>query len=350
MIRSPERARAWADALPPLVGCNYTPAYAQNQIAFWAAETWDPDAIDAELSAAADIGMNALRVYLHDEAWRADPDGFLARVDAFLGIAAKHGHAVLLVLFDDCWHEPVPGPQAPPLPGAHNSRWARSPGRARLLDRASWDELAAYVRALADRFGDDARVLAWDVYNEPCNVVMPLQLTDDARGEVLNADHPERAQMDAALDLMEAAFGWLRAADVTQPLTAAIYRESASLGVDARLIPLCDVIGFHHYGDASELRTLIARLATHERPLMCTEFLARPLGNTFETQLPVLTAHHIPAFCWGLVDGAIQTKFAWTDAPSDPPREPDPWFHDVLRADLTPYRAEEAASIREATR
>ena len=344
-----ERARAWADELPTLVGCNYTPAYAQNQIAFWGSETWDPDAIEAELRAAAGIGMNALRVYLHDEAWRADPDGFLARVDAFLGIAARHDHAVLLVLFDDCWHEPVPGPQAPPVPGVHNSRWARSPGRARLMDRAGWGELEAYVRALADRFGHDPRVLAWDVYNEPCNIVMPLALADERRGDVLNADHPERAQMEAALDLMEAAFGWLREADVAQPLTAAVYQESASLGVDARLIPLCDVIGFHHYGTAEDLGHVVTRLAAHGRPLLCTEYLARPMDNTFASHLPVLASARIPTFCWGLVDGAIQTKFAWTDAPSDSPREPDLWFHDVLRADLTPYRLDEAALIRETT-
>lgn len=345
---TPARARAWADALPILAGCNYTPAYAQNQIAFWAAETWDADAIDAELAAAAGIGMNALRVYLHDEAWRGDPDGFLGRVDAFLGIAAEQGHYVLLVVFDDCWHEPVPGPQAPPLPGVHNSRWARSPGRERLLDRQSWDELEPYVRALAARFGDDPRVLAWDVYNEPCNIVMPMQLADDARADILNLDHPERPQMDAALNLMEAAFGWLRDAGVSQPLTAAVYQESASLGVDDRLIPLCDVIGFHHYGDASALRAVIDKLSAHDRPLMCTEYLARPTGNTFESQLPILARARIPAFCWGLVDGATQTKFAWTDPPGG--REPDPWFHDVLRADLTPYRPGEATLIRETTR
>ena len=343
-------ARAWADALPVLVGCNYTPAYAQNQIAFWAAETFDPQAIDRELAAAERIGMNALRVYLHDQAWRADPEGFLGRLDLFLALAAGRGHRVLLVLFDDCWHEPVPGPQAAPVPGVHNSRWARSPGRARLLDRSGWGELQDYVRALAARFGEDERVLAWDVYNEPCNVVMPLQLSDARRADVLNPAHPERPQMDAALNLMEAAFGWLRAAETRQPLTAAVYQESEALGVDARLVPLCDVIGFHHYGGQADLRTRIAALSAHGRPLMCTEFMARPQGCTFETHLPVLAEARIPAFCWGLVDGAIQTKFAWTDEAADPPAEPDPWFHDVLRADLSPYDPAEAALIRETVR
>ena len=349
MTWSPDRAWAWADALPVLVGCNYTPAYAVNPIEFWAAGTWDADAIAAELDAAAGIGMNALRAYLHDEAWRAGPDGFLDRVDAFLGLADARGFRTLLVLFDDCWHEPVAGPQPAPVPGVHNSGWARGPGAARLLDRSAWAELEAYVAAVATRFADDARVLAWDAYNEPCNVVMPLGLADERRADVLTPGHPERPQMDAALDLMEATFAWVREAGASQPVTAAAYQESASLGVDARLVPLCDVIGFHHYGDRADLLAVIERLAVHGRPLMCTEFVARPQGCTFESHLPVLAERRIPAFCWGLVDGKTQTKFAWTDRASEAPAEPDPWFHDVLRADLSPYDPAEAALIRETT-
>lgn len=74
------------------------------------------------------------------------------------------------------------------------------------------------------RFGRDERVLAWDVYNEPCDIVMPLGLADEDREAVLTRLTEERPQMEAALDLMEAAFGWLREVGVAQPFTAAVYQ------------------------------------------------------------------------------------------------------------------------------
>ena len=42
---------------PWLVGANYTPASAINQLEMWQAETWDPATIDKELAWAESIGM-----------------------------------------------------------------------------------------------------------------------------------------------------------------------------------------------------------------------------------------------------------------------------------------------------
>ena len=111
---TPARAAEWYATLPWLVGCNLTPAYAINQLEFWQGETFDLDAIDRELGWAAGLGMNAVRVYLHDLLWLDDARGLLARVDAFLAAAAaadRHGIRTMLVLFDSCWHpEPALGP------------------------------------------------------------------------------------------------------------------------------------------------------------------------------------------------------------------------------------------------
>ena len=112
---SADAANAWYDAEPWRLGCNYIPATAINQIEMWDAATFDPERIDLELGWAAAIGFNSMRVYLHDLCWREDAEGFLARLDRFLAICAGHGIRPLLVIFDDCWHEPVPGPQ--PLRG-----------------------------------------------------------------------------------------------------------------------------------------------------------------------------------------------------------------------------------------
>ena len=78
-----------------------------------------------------------MRVFLQDQLWQQDPKGFTNRLDAFLGIAAKHHIRPLLVLFDSCWEtNPHLGPQHPPIPGVHNSGWVQSPGKARLMDKS----------------------------------------------------------------------------------------------------------------------------------------------------------------------------------------------------------------------
>ena len=85
------QARAWYARQPWLVGANYTPASAINQLEMWQAATWDPKRIDHELGLAQGIGMNTMRVFLHDQLLVQDPEGFKRRIDAFLTIAQAHG-------------------------------------------------------------------------------------------------------------------------------------------------------------------------------------------------------------------------------------------------------------------
>src|SRR5215470_11713974 len=61
-----ERAAAWSREHPWLVGCNYIPSRAINQLEMWQADTFDPATIDRELGWAEGLGMNCVRVYLHD--------------------------------------------------------------------------------------------------------------------------------------------------------------------------------------------------------------------------------------------------------------------------------------------
>ncbi|NJO25106.1 MAG: hypothetical protein HC867_03915 [Bacteroidia bacterium] len=89
-IWTKEKANAWYKKQGWLVGANFLPSTAINQLEMWQAETFDAATIDKELGWAASIGMNVMRVYLHDIAWEADPEGFIKRMDQFLSIAAKH--------------------------------------------------------------------------------------------------------------------------------------------------------------------------------------------------------------------------------------------------------------------
>src|SRR5512136_1934485 len=99
-----EQANEWYSRQPWLVGCNFTPSTAINQLEMWQADTFDPETINRELGWAAGAGFNTMRVFLHDLAWQADPDGLKQRMDRYLGIAARHAIRTLFVVFDDCWN------------------------------------------------------------------------------------------------------------------------------------------------------------------------------------------------------------------------------------------------------
>ena len=77
-------ANDWYARQPWLVGSNYTPATAINQLEMWQADTFDPKRIDLELGWAQSLGLNTMRVFLHDLPWQQDAHGFRTRIDTFL--------------------------------------------------------------------------------------------------------------------------------------------------------------------------------------------------------------------------------------------------------------------------
>jgi hypothetical protein len=360
---SAERAWAWYRKRPRPLGCNFIPSTAGNQLEMWGADGFDRDTIARdtiarELDWAAGLGMNALRVFLHDQAYEAEPEGFLQRLDEFLGLAAARGLSVMPVLFDDCWHEPGSlGPNPEPRPGVHNSIWLRSPGLAAARDRGRWPRLEAYVKATVSAFGRDSRVLAWDVYNEVGNFFLPaLSRRPPLRQALLLVKGLAfYLRPSPTLPLLRAAFAWCRAMKPEQPLTSPIYFNHANL--NRELIELSDVVSFHNYRPSDELREQATALAAYGRPLLCTEYLARTTGSRFASCLPVFEELDIGYFNWGLVSGRTQTIYTWDDAPVASVRarvgraapEPVLWYHDVLRPDGTPYDPAEAAALRQAS-
>src|SRR6185312_5862517 len=128
-------ANAWYAQQKWLVGSNYIPADAINELEMWQEASFDPARIDKELGWAQGMGMTTMRVFLHDALWQQDAPGFKKRIGVFLDIAARHGIKPLLVLFDSCWDPNYKmGPQHPPIPGVHNSGWVQSPGAKALAD------------------------------------------------------------------------------------------------------------------------------------------------------------------------------------------------------------------------
>jgi hypothetical protein len=61
-----DRANAWHKKQPWLVGCNFIPSSAINQLEMWQEDTFDPKTIDRELGWAHDLGFTTVRVFLHD--------------------------------------------------------------------------------------------------------------------------------------------------------------------------------------------------------------------------------------------------------------------------------------------
>ncbi len=143
-------------------GSNYIPANAINELEMWQAETFDPAQIDKELGWAEGIGMNTMRVFLHDLLWQQDAVGFKNRIDRFLAIASKHHIRPVLVLFDSVWD---PYPKL-----AHSTRQSpvctiqdgsRVPGRRPCRILLKNGRLKAYVQGVVGAFANDSRVLAW---------------------------------------------------------------------------------------------------------------------------------------------------------------------------------------------
>ena len=341
---SKPQANAWYAKQPWLVGANYTPATAINQLEMWQADSFDPATIDRELGAAQALGMTTMRVFLHNLLWETDAAGLKARMGVFLTIAAKHHIRPVFVLFDSCWDpNPRAGPQHPPIPGIHNSGWVQAPGATRLADTAQYGKLEAYVKDIVGHFANDPRILAWDVWNEPNN-----------GGGGNYAATPDKPKLVAAL--LGQVFDWAESANPTQPLTSGVWigdhwDDAATLDPIERIqLARSDVLSFHDYSWPETFERRARQMLSYGRPVLCTEYMARGNGSTFDGSLPIAKRLNIAMINWGFVDGRTQTRLPW-DSWKKPYTydEPQIWFHEVLRADLTPYRTAETDLIKRLT-
>jgi len=342
---TPQQANAWYAKQKWLVGSNYIPADAINQLEMWQDASFNPAQIDKELGWAQGMGMNTMRVFLHDQLWQQDAAGLKRRMGVFLEIAARHGIKPLFVLFDSCWDpNPKLGPQRPPIPGVHNSGWVQGPGKAVLADRSQHGRLEAYVKDIVGHFAKDDRILGWDVWNEP----------DNSGGGDYN-DH-SRERFDQVAYLLPRVFDWARSANPIQPLTSGVWHNEnwdqleKLNAVEKVQLTQSDIISFHDYSWPEVFEARVKALQVYGRPILCTEYMARGAGSTIDGSLPVAKAQRVGMFNWGFVSGKTQTIMPW-DSWQRPYtlRPPTLWFHDLLKPDGTPYRAREVEILRRLT-
>lgn len=340
---SPDRANRWYRGQPWLVGANFIPSNAVNQLEMFQPGTYDPELIDSELRMARLIGFNTVRVFLHDQLWIQDQKGFQRRLGQFVEIAARHGVKPLFVLFDSCW-DPLPrlGRQRPPRPGVHNSGWVQSPGAEHLDDRRYRRVLHDYVVGVVGQFRNDRRVLGWDLWNEP----------DNPASVYARVERDDKTQLIA--ELLPQVFRWARSVDPDQPLTSGVWEgpwgdPKTRSEISGIQLDNSDVVTFHSYAKPEEFEGRIAELSPWRRPMLCTEYMARTEGSTIEGILPIAKRRNVAAYTWGLVAGKTQTYLPWDswDRPYKGPTKE--WFHDLLKPGGRPYRDGEIRTIRSLT-
>jgi hypothetical protein len=342
---SPQKAYTWYFSKPWLMGCNYAPSTSVNQLEMWEKDSFDLPTIKRELGWAKDLGFNTIRVFLHHLLWEHDPEGLKERMDIFLDTATENGIGVMFVIFDGVWNPfPTVGLKASKQ-GVHNSGWLQSPGVEILKDVTKHDMLERYVKGVIERFAKDERIHCWDLFNEPDNI----NSSSYGHHEPLN-------KADLSLMLLQKTFRWAREAEPVQPLTAGVWVgewcDEKIKPLDRFMLEASDIITFHNYDNAEEMERRIKILQRFNRPILCTEYMARTFNSTFENILPILMKYNVGAYNWGFVAGKTQTTLPW-DSWSISYNEPSLWFHDILHPDGKPYREEEILflhSIRKESR
>jgi len=312
-----------------LIGSNYTPAYAVNQVQFW--HDFRPDVVDAELAAARKyFGISTLRVYLHDINFREEKAVLMANLATFLAICKRHGIRPGFVFFDGCHrHEGIYLDRpTEPVSGFHNGCWAQSP-QARDIDKDDLDTFKAYVQEIIRAHRTDERVLFWEIHNEP-------PPGDEYRDR-----------------LKRAGYAWAKELTPTQPV---LNCEKSKRGwADCEVT---DIVDAHVYSHAhGPLRQLSAD--NPEKGTVFTEAGARWKGSRRNFGGPIDMIYWLSQrrregkstpgmyLCWELMVGNSNCRWHWVDKPGAP--EPEmPWCG-LLWPDCTPVSLAEAAAIRRYT-
>lgn len=322
---SRDRIWEWYRNAGVIRGVNYIPRTAVNPVEFWQKQTFDTNAVAQELGWAEDAGFNSVRVMLSFPVWADDPDGFKDRMKRVLEIAHEHHMTVVPVLFDDlnvAGRDPVLGKQPDPVPGVHNSQWVPNPGRDVVANKSRWADLERYVKDITGVFHRDRRILFWDLYNVP------------GSGEM----------GDKSLPLLESAFRWARSEGLRQPVTAMAWGELSN-PISSRLMEMSDLITFQSFGDASLLDIRLRSCEAYKRPVLCTDWLHRQRGNTFEAILPILAEQRVGWYSRGLVKGRAQFYLP-DDQRLAAGEEPKVWQQDLLWPDGKPYDRKEIDLIK----
>ncbi len=339
-----EQAKQWIAKQKYRAGVNYIPSYAVNQIELWQKETFDIKTIDREFALMRATGFNAVRVFLSDLVFESNPDGFMERFEEFLKTADKYGIGTMVVFFTNGGTDDAKlGKQVVPSQ-SHNPGWKKQPSYSILGDKSKWGILEKFVKTVVGKYAKDPRVICWDIFNEPGNI-KSLHIVGGAKN--LSDDRIKHLKR-CSLDLIRESAEWARSCDPQQPVTFGLYKYKG--GEEEKIfnplqISQSDVISYHTYAPLIDHMRIIKKIRKHtSKPIMCTEWMGRIRGSTFN---PILSFHknnNIWSFPFGFVAGKTQTWRPWPN--DDTPEMQGIWFHDIYKSDHTPYCPEEVEYIK----
>ena len=303
-----EKAKKYMEALGAVKGCNYLPRFDHNSNEW--PFTFKPTLYEEELGWAEKIGLNSIRFMVPAYAYQDNSDSLFEKLDRVIEIADSHDISVMLCL--TCNRVKEENSQVELAPVHIRSAVHIQPFQLRGARRRQEKDLPAIKEFYQDtlrRYKNDRRIILWDLYNE--------------------AGPKERP-------LLEYLFSSAREVNPSQPLSACWQAHDIS-----------DVITFHTYASpmTQEFKDEIDKAEAYDRPMLCTEFMARPFNNKLDNVLPIFAFKHIGWYAWGLCSGSSQCRFPWRW----PEGSPDPyvWFHNLLYPDGHPYIREEIDLIQE---
>jgi hypothetical protein len=57
-----------------------------------------------------------------------------------------------------------------------------------------------------------------------------------------------------------------------------------------------DIISFYNYAKPEDMKVRVENLRRYKRPIICTEYMARPVGSTFDPILGYLKSQQVGAY------------------------------------------------------
>jgi hypothetical protein len=166
-------------------------------------------------------------------------------------------------------------------------------------------------------------------------------------------DYYAQHKAELSLKLLQKTIRWVRGIGPDQPITMAPWQEMEDWSCDTKTSVLdnymfthSDVISFHCYANREGMERRIKQLQRFERPMFCTEYMARPFGSTFQEILPLFKEHGVGAYNWGFVAGKSQTHCPWDSWQKEYEQEPELWFHDIFRSNGDAYMGRRSAFLK----
>ena len=273
-----------ADELAAIRGANYTPSYASTNVGAWV--HYDADVVERELAYARRLRLNSVRVFLSTVAYEHDPEAFGKNVADLVARCHSHQLRPLFVLFDSCFG------LEPSLERANSETWVNNPGFSR-LGKESWPALENYVRAVVQPLCGDARVLGWDIMNEP----------------MADFEHGTRAERDVIWEFVRHFCRFVKEIDPRHPITVG----HAVAEYIPRTSDLVDFVSLHSYSPReSWFRAdidLARRYGAEQgKPMVITECGSPGFGQPYPLVIRVAGEERVGFYLWELMIGKIMFR------------------------------------------